>query len=52
MYQEAEMRMLTEQVPALFLYSVEQVDGVSSRLKNYQQSFMGRRYLIKNATFA
>ena len=50
LYQDAEIKMLTEQVPALFLYAVDQIDGVSNSLKNYKQSFMGRRYLLKYAS--
>jgi peptide/nickel transport system substrate-binding protein len=52
MYHEIQLRMLTDQVPALFLYSVEQIDGVSDKLQGYRQSFMGRRYLIRSASMS
>ena len=50
MYHEIQLRMVTEQIPALFLYSVEQIDGVSDKLQGYRESFMGRRYLISSAS--
>jgi hypothetical protein len=33
--------------PALWLYAVKQIDGVSNKLKDYKQSFTARRFLIK-----
>ncbi len=50
LYLEAQLRQLTEIVPTLWLYAGGQIDGVSNKLKNYKQSFSGRRYLIKYAS--
>jgi hypothetical protein len=38
--------------PALWLYAQNQNDGIAKSLQGYQQSFTGRRYLIRNAWLA
>jgi ABC-type transport system substrate-binding protein len=50
LYLDAQMRFLNDLVPALYLYAGVQIDGVSNRLKNYKQSFLSRRLLIKYAS--
>lgn len=51
-YDEAMMRQLQDVIPALWLFNGSQIDGISNRLTNFTPSFMGLRYLIKNASFS
>jgi peptide/nickel transport system substrate-binding protein len=45
---DAQLQLI-EMYPALWLYAVNQIDGVSNKLRGYKQSFTARRFLIKQA---
>ena len=50
-YLMAQLRLM-DMVSALWLVVVNQIDGVSNKLRNYKQSFTGRRFLINQAWLA
>jgi peptide/nickel transport system substrate-binding protein len=48
LYSQAQLALI-DMAPALWLYAQSQNDGIANNLQGYQQSFTGRRYLIRNA---